>query len=576
MVPNKVDSLMNTTTGLVMISFLAMLYFVVSNELKHKERKNLLNILNWSSIILSVTAIIFFFNPFKNVNLPTSIQFLKNPAFTPMGSQLDLMVFIGFFAILLIGKVLAKNNPLDEGKTLKKQMSSLVSIFLGVIALALTGYSMFKAGFSLPPFSISWYAAVETLKSPLTLLFGIGQGNFINIFTQVKPLAYNQTAFWNLNFNQSSSFLLQLWTEVGLLGLFAFLSMLYMVVKKAMRNYKVDKAEKGVYFAVIYLVLVFVFLPVSISALFLLFILLTQFTEDEVDVDAHFDTSKVLPLYFICAVLAIGFIGASGFFLSRGYTAEFYFKKSLDGYMANNANNFYENQRMAVITNPYSEKYHLAFSQTNLLIANNLAAKQKDQITDADRQTITQAIQSGIDEAKTVVAINPGKASNWENLALIYRNILNVAQGADAWTISAYQRAIIADPNNPILRLNLGGVYFSLGNYDEAINLFNQSIGLKSDWPNAHYNLAYAYFQKKDYQNAASEMQNTLTLIDPKSADYKKAQAELDQIKELLPKEEVKANTAPITGKELALPTPPVATISPKIQLPKEANPLSK
>lgn len=575
-VPNKIDSLMYTTTGLAMIAFLTMFYFAVSNVLKHKERKGLLNILNWSSVILSVIAIVFFFDPFKNVNLPVALQFLKNPAFTPMGNQLDLMIYIGFFAILLIGKLISRNNQNQEAKSLKKEMFSLISIFLSVVAISLTGYSLFKTGFSLPPFSVTWYAAIETLKSPLTLLFGVGQGNFINLFTLIKPSDYNQTAYWNLNFSQGSSFILQLWTETGLLGLFAFASMLYMVFKKAFRNFKVDKSEKGAYFAVIYLIIIFIFLPVSVSALFLLFVMLTQFTEDEIDVDAHFDTSKVLPLYFTSAALAIAFIGLTGFFLSKAYTAEYYFKKSLDGYTANDVTSFYENQRLAVITNPYGEKYRLAFSQTNLLIANNLASKKADQITDADRQTITQAIQSGIDEAKAVVSLNPGKASNWENLALIYRNILNVAQGADAWTISAYQRAIIADPNNPILRLNLGGVYFSLQNYDEAINLFKQSISLKPDWPNAHYNLANAYFQKKDYQNSASEMQNTLTLLDPKSDDYKKAQQELDKIKELLPKEEVKTEAAPITGKELALPTPPVATVSPKIQLPNDASPEAK
>jgi tetratricopeptide (TPR) repeat protein len=578
MVTNKVDSLLYSTTGLAMITFLSIFYFIISNFLQHKERKGLLNILNLSNIILSVLAIVFFFNPLKNVNVPTSLQFLKMSTFTPVGSQLDLMIYVGFFTVLLIGNLLSRSTHSGEKKPLSKEAFNLVSIFLSVIALSLTGYSLFKAGFSLPPFSVTWYSAIETLKYPLTMFFGVGAGNFVNVFTQVKPIAYNQSTYWSVNFNQGSSFVLQLWTELGLLGLFAFASMLYMIFKKAYRNFKVDKAEKGMYFVSIYLILVFLFLPVSIAAIFLLFIMLTQFTEDELDVDFHFDTARILPIYFACVILAVAFIGSTGFFLSKAYLAEYYYKKSFDAYVTNKVSDLYENQRLAVITNEYSEKYRLAFSQANLLVANQLASKKPADLTDADRQTITQAIQSAITEAKAAAAIDPGKASNWENLAVIYRNILNVAQGADAWTISAYQRAIIADPNNPALRLNLGGVYFSLKNYDEAINLFTQSINLKPDWPNAHYNLAHAFFLKLEYQKAASEMQNTLTLLDPKSEDFKKAQQELDEFKKMIPAAAEGANSGEqkIVPKELSLPTQSQATVSPKIQLPPTASPDAK
>lgn len=579
MVVNKVDSLLYPTMGLAMITILTVFYFVISNFLHHKERKGLLNILNLTNIILAILAIVFFFNPLKNVNLPVYLQFLKLQSFTPIGSQIDLMIYLGFFTVLFIGRLLSKTTVHNgEKKPMSKEAFNLVSIFLSVIALSLTGYSLYKSGFTLPPFSVTWYAAIETLKDPLTMFFGVGQGNFINVFTQVKPIVYNQTAYWNVNFNQGSNFILQLWTELGLLGLFAFISMLFMIFKKALRNSKVDAMEKGLYYACVYLILVFLLLPVSISAIFLLFVIMTQFTEDEIDVDFHFDTNKVLPLYFASAVLAVASIGLVGFFMSKAYLAEYFYKKSLDGYVSNNVTDLYENQRMAVITNQYTEKYHLAFSQSNLLIANQLASKKEDQLTDADRQTITQAIQSAINEAKSAAAINPGKSSNWENLALVYRNILNVAQGADAWTISAYQRAIIADRNNPALTLNLGGVYFSLKNYDEAINLFKQSINLKPDWSNAHYNLAHAYFQKQEYQKAALEMQNTLTLLDPKSEDFKKAQQELDEFKKMVPvvEGENKTESQKIVPKELSLPSQSQATVSPKIQLPAEASPEAK
>ena len=81
----------------------------------------------------------------------------------------------------------------------------------------------------------------------------------------------------------------------------------------------------------------------------------------------------------------------------------------------------------------------------------------------------------------------------------IYRNIINVASGADGWTVAAYRQAITRDPNNPILRLNLGGIYYSAKNYNEASRSFADAISLKPDWANAYYNLSYALYQDKQY-----------------------------------------------------------------------------
>ena len=188
---------------------------------------------------------------------------------------------------------------------------------------------------------------------------------------------------------------------------------------------------------------------------------------------------------------------------------------------------------------------------------------------------VTQAIQAAIAEAKAVVTLNPQKAGNWENLASIYRNVITVAQGADSWTVSAYERAIVADPQNPLYRLQLGGLYYMLGNYDEASKLFEQSVGVKPDWANSHYNLAWAAFQKQNYQRAASEMQTVLTLVDPKAnkKDYEQAQKDLEEFKKKLPKEEEKPATGEAGEQQLTLPTPPEQEISPKIELPETASP---
>ena len=322
--------------------------------------------------------------------------------------------------------------------------------------------------------------------------------------------------------------------------------------------------------------------PPSLPLFFLFFFILSQNYNNQSSIvhspSSNLDLSGLLPIYLGTIIISFIIIGASSYFLTTTYYAEILYRKSLNALAGNNVQGLYNDMRQAIAFNPFIEKYRVNFSQVNLLIANNVAAKANDkyQLTDQDRQTISQAIQTAISEAKAGVTLNSQKSNNWENLAYIYKNIINIAQDADSWTVAAYQRAIALDPQNPTYKLNFGGVYYSFNNFEMATNLFQQAIALKPDWANAHYNLAWSNFNKQNYQSAAAEMQNVLYLLNPQKdkIDYDKAQKDLEEFKKKLPqteepiKPEVKEES-----KQLNLPIAPKEKIEPPIQLPKEASP---
>ena len=121
--PNKIQALLNPSFGLVMMISLAILYFYLSRNVgvdhrvdpnKGGHRGPPLQILFVSSVLLSILTIIFYFQPFKNINLPQNLVFLKNPSFTPLGSQLDLAIFLGFFVILGISRLLTMKQSNNE------------------------------------------------------------------------------------------------------------------------------------------------------------------------------------------------------------------------------------------------------------------------------------------------------------------------------------------------------------------------------------------------------------------------------------------------------------------------------
>ncbi|QQG44299.1 MAG: tetratricopeptide repeat protein [Candidatus Roizmanbacteria bacterium] len=610
--PNKIQALLNPNLGLVAILSFTILYFYLSRsgvtnilkesfdsaQDKFSKGNRLLDLLSLSTVIVSIITIISFFQPLKSASLPAALQFLKAENFNTFGSLLDLSIFLGFFTVLLAVRILSRKSVSDSNRALPKLFPTVLSLLIIASAFALSVFNIVKPiannQLLFPPLSISWYAAVEVLKNPMTALFGIGVDNFSSIFTQSKDIFYNASSSWQIqSFNASRSTLLHVFTELGVFGLVAFGLIILALIREMVQKVKHQGQSVVNWLPLVYLMAVVFIFPPSLAIVFLFFMMIITLNSHKQE--GHTGVTDVnlyqfLPVYLGMAAIAFIFVGFSIYGLLRTYAAEYNFKKSIDGIVANNMKDLYENQRTAIILNPYIERYRINFSQTNLLFANNIAAKaspsaeatagkpaEKPQLSDQDRQTISQAIQAAIAEAKAAAALNPQKASNWENLANIYRNILFVAQGADVWTISAYQRAIVLDPQNPIYRLNLGGVFYSLNNFDEALKIFEQSTALKPDWSNAHYNLAWAAYQKGDYQRAVNEMQSVLSLLNPKKdeADYKRAQSEIDEFKKKLPKEEESATKSSEVNaaQQLSLPTPPVATVEPKVKLPKEVSP---
>jgi len=611
--PNKIQAILNPNFGFLTFFSLTILYFYLS-----RNSFDFYQVSSFSALFLSLLTIILFFQPLKNINFSPSLQFLKNSNFTPIGNQLDLVIFLGFFVVYgLTWMITSKGRiTVDNGKNPWLSVFLYLWLFVVLTAFFLSLYSLLKPVSTitnqpqsifttLPPFRLSWYAAVETLKNPLTALFGLGMDNFSSIFTRVKDIVYNQSPIWQIfSFNFSRSSILHLFTETGFLGILAFSLLIFSVSKQLISpNLHLSPSinpnfHKSLLISSIYLIICLVFFPPSLVTWFLLFLIIAETSRKDMinyfssSLRKQLDLTELLPFYVITIVFSLIFIPGLGYLLGRSYLAEIYFKKALDGIVKNDARQAYENMRKAIILNPYIEDYRRNFSQLNLLLANNIASKvtsqpstkedkENSQLLEQDRQNISQAIQAAISEAKAAVSLNPQKAQNWENLAKIYQNIINIAQGAEVWAISAYQRAIIADPQNPVYRLNLGGVYYSLGNFDEAIRLFEQAVILKPDWPLAYYNLAWANFQKQNYQAAISAMENVIKLLDPQKdkVDYNKAKKELEDFKKKLVKEEEQAGNKEEKEKKeeenqprLTLPTP-IQSITPPIQLPKEASP---
>ncbi len=595
MSPNKLQAIYNPQYGLVMISAFIIFYFYASHVFSKATLSPIL-LLAISGALVSVFSLIIMVDPFQNASLPTYWSFLTNTTFNPIGSSIHFLAYLIFvlaglgFYMWRMYKTHKHNDDQNKVMMIILGVIALFTLLAGIFHVFVITQQIMNEGAQIiiPPFALSWYAAVEVLKNPMTALFGVGVDNFATLFTQVRSINYNLTDLWQVNsFNTSRSVLLHILTENGILGLVGFSLLVSLFIKKI----KEVRSETAALFIVSLIIMLI--LPPSIISFFMFFLSLALMAADlhkKSSQDEYIiDLTGLMPIFIGMIVLCLLVLGSTVYFLGRHFMAEYYFKKSLDGVASNSLQQLYENQVKALQYNNSNEEFHRQFAQTNLLVANNIAAKEQDALTDQDRQTIAQAIQASIVEAKTAVSLNPLKVTNWQTLAGVYRQIVNVAENAPVWAVSAYQQAIVLDPRNPVLRLDLGGIYYLFQNYDEAQKMFEQAVSLKPNWANAHFNLAWTYYQKGLYGPAVDQMQIVVGLIDPatQQEDYKAAQNTLEDFKKKYQEsleqqatqqvgeegeEAVAPNPTP-TPEELVLPSPPTTNLEEKIELPEEASP---
>jgi len=581
--PNRTDALLDPSQTSTIIS-LVVFFFCSINFIKIK--KDLDQLITTSLISISILSLISLVWGSGLMEKILPVSFLKSSIWTPTGNPLTTLI-ISLSFLPFIGVLIAR----QKGQS-KKTLALATSLFLVFVSSCLVAYRTFRQ--NTPIFlsqGTSWAIALEALK--VSPILGTGPSTYLTDFTRFRPISYNLTQNWAVRFNSSSNYYLQLVATVGLLGTGAFLFLAFKTITLFLKSFRTNSessAHHPVLAASLSASLIFaalLFVPANTTVLFVLFLFLiitissykligSSFVQEaNIEVIAATDSghrSPILPWVFAAAALLV--IVPSVLFFSKAYAAEVTFRNALALASKNDGKATYDALNRAVRLNPYKDTYRIAASKTNLLLANSAASK-KD-LTAEDRNLITQLIQQSIREAKNAVSLNPAKVTNIENLASVYQNLLNYAQGADSWALASYRQAIALDPSNPALRVSLGGTYFAQKNYDEAIRVFQQAADLKPNYSNAYYNLSAAYKEKKDYVNAFQAMQTVVNTLDKSTADYAKAQKELEELAKLATPNQVAPQVSAPAGTELespkALPTPKV---NPPLKLPSELGPES-
>lgn len=535
-----------------------LLYFVTIHIVSSK--KDFLFIggsLMIGAVLTTALSILYYF---KIYILPISQT--HNQYFTTFGSPIQHILYILPLFIICLLAVLS----LLKGRFTKVSYEQLFNIISGVILLVgvgLIAYQILTVSQkpNLLPYTYGFQIATAAISQDssrflLALPFGSGYGTFLSDYTRFKfPSINNNPTLWNYQFTYSSSFVLELLTTTGVLGFLSYLFVVFRVLKNRSKN------STPIFLGILSILILSFFLPFSLSEVFLLFALIglytaTLFLADDKRVDTikislvalkeglismeetqdpdrkYKKDSRILPGLFALIVLLVG--GYISYLSVQLLIADTKMAKSLSQPANTKLDTIYDLQREALITYPYRSDYYRIFSQLNLGLATSISqgVPQGTQPSAQIQQTVSQLLKQAVDNGRTAVAIAPITAVNWENLAGIYRNLIGVGQNADQFSIATLNQAIALDPSNPVLRVELGGIYYALQQYDAAQTQFAQAIQLKPDFANAYYNLGHALEAKGDLSSALSAYQSALSLVQNNPQDKTALQKEIDVLSE--------------------------------------------
>ncbi len=543
----------------------AVIYFVFINSVVEKK-----------SFVATITALIAggAISSLISIAYYFKIYFLPIPAiqsqyFSTFGSPLQHIVYVVALLLMCVFALLQE----FKGRRFESNYNTMFFGASGVILLASTVLIIFQIvtvpqkpvllpyqyGFQIATAAISQDGGTQSIlglpimRMLISLPFGSGYGTFLSDFTRFKLADINgDPTLWISSFTYSSSFVLELLTTTGILGLLAYFFMIAKVLKTRRRE------TMPVFFALVALFLISFFLPFTITVVFLMFVLLAVYTStlffardkrveevsvslvafkqgllavDEVTGHERRKTNSIaLPVIVFILILLTG--GYISYLSARLVMADTKMAASLAQSNQNNGQKVYDLQRQALIDFPYRSDYYRIFSQINLALANSIATGIPEGTSPSNsvQQTISQLLQQSVANARTAVALAPMTSLNWQNLSQVYRSLIGVGQGADQFSVATLNQAIALDPNNPVLRVELGGIYYQLEQYDAAQNQFQIAVNLKPDFANAYYNLGKALESKKDLQGAVVAYQAAASLLPADSEDKKRLEADMEVI----------------------------------------------
>jgi len=155
-----------------------------------------------------------------------------------------------------------------------------------------------------------------------------------------------------------------------------------------------------------------------------------------------------------------------------------------------------------------------------------LAAQQtgKGELSAFDRLAEEATLLNKRGQADKVIALLEPHKKDKKNDSALFFNELGVAyRQKDNFreAIVAYQEALKRDPENPVIKKNLGDAFFFNKELPKAITQYQNALESNPRFYQAHFSLGMAFYQQGKHREALEEFEAVLKL-NPQNEQAKK------------------------------------------------------
>ena len=387
-------------------------------------------------------------------------------------------------------------------------------------------------------------------KGPTAILFGSGPGTFGIDWNAYKDPDVNRGIFWNVRFDQGSSWVLTRAATAGTAGtiaLMVFFGIALVLFLKILLSQKTEEngpEETGAFLGLIGVIIAAFIYPATLTFVLLLFftagMLLALSSRDDADAEGRKLWNigyRTVPLDNAWGVFASSLVIV--FFLSLGIAALYVQTSRLRAALAA------QKGLEALGTQKWGEAA-AAFDRAAGIESKNFVYHQRrvqarteelraiigraaagENIQDEFQRTIAQAAA----DIQNATALYPMDTSPWITQGQLYELVIPFFDGAENFARSSYERAAQLSPHNPSIRVDLGRAMLiwadrigreaapkqgkerdeALAVYTEALKqakaALDEAVRQKPDLADGHFLLAQAALRLGNLQEAIASVE---------------------------------------------------------------------
>jgi len=382
-----------------------------------------------------------------------------------------------------------------------------------------------------PSYKLSSKIVRGVLKE--NLAFGYGPENFSIAFDKYGASELRGSTLSGIKFFESTAQIFNVAVHGGLVGLAGLFFAIFMIGWSLFKIFKskvpdLDSESVGIASSVIAAVIAMFFYPFNLALIFTFYSLLALFVLTFWDREKKtYDVEKKASLSLISS---LGFIGGliltllGVYFVSLNYVADLKYVKALNQTEIKSAMDYVIE---AINWNEKDDRYYRLSSQLALnLLSSELSKPQADQ----KAENVQNYLSSAVALAQKATQVAPQESNNWNNLANVYQNLMQLVNGADALAESAYLRASELRPGDPSFHNRIGSMYLfkadlvrqlmvAGGASAQQLNqqvgaallksedAFKQAIELSSNFGLAIYNLGAVYERQNKLNEAIGQLE---------------------------------------------------------------------